>query len=132
MFRGCHVPVSKPPSVANDPFKSAKWDELTAGRDFSQADVPTLELLCQWHAVVKTCIDDIDAVGQVAYTNDMGDLKALPQISTMKQASAEIRQLTKQLGIADGGRGEAVAGGGDNVLKLVAGKRQEKRARAAN
>ena len=131
-FRGCPVPVSKPPSVASDPFKSAQWDELTAGRDFSQADAPTLELLCQWYAVVKTCIDDIDAVGQVAYTNDMGDLRALPQISTMKQASAEIRQLAKQLGIADGGRGEAVSGGGDNVLRLVAGKRQERRARAAN
>ena len=32
----------------------------------------------------------------------MGDLRALPQIQIMKQASAEIRQLSRRLGIADG------------------------------
>jgi hypothetical protein len=37
--------ISKPASVENDAFRSAKWDELTSGRDFSQADAPTLALL---------------------------------------------------------------------------------------
>ena len=36
----CHeeVPMSKlvkPTNIENDAFRSAKWDELTAGRDFS-------------------------------------------------------------------------------------------------
>lgn len=125
------MPISKPASVASDPFKSAKWDEITNGRDFSPSDVPTLELLCQWHAVVKRCIDDMDdANGQVAYVNDLNDLKPLPQIGIMKQASAEIRQLNKQLGIIDTAEEKAVTGNGSNVLRLVTGRREDRRARA--
>ena len=123
--------VPKPASVARDPFKSAKWDELAAGRRLRPSDVPTLTLLVQWHAIVNRCIEDMDeAHGQVAYSNDMSDLKALPQIGIMKQASAEIRALNKQLGIndeADGGE----AGGEGDVLTLVTGGRQERRARAS-
>lgn len=37
----------------------------------------------------------------MAYMNDIGDIKSMPQISVMKQASAEIRALNKQLGIND-------------------------------
>lgn len=123
--------VPKPASVARDPFKSAKWDELTDGRRFKPSDAPTLTLLVQWHAIVNRCIEDMDeAHGQVAYSNDMSDLKALPQIGIMKQASAEIRALNKQLGIndeADGGE----AGGEGDVLTLVTGGRQARRARAS-
>ena len=96
------MPIRKPNAIANDPFKSAKWDEITEGRTFTTSHIPTLTLLIQWYAVVERCIEDMDeANGKVAYQNDMGDLKPLPQISTMKQASAEIRQLNKQLGITD-------------------------------
>lgn len=123
--------ATKPESVARDPFKSAKWDEVVSGRRFRPSDVPTLTLLVQWHAIVNRCIEDMDeANGQVAYSNDMSDLKALPQIGIMKQASAEIRALNKQLGIndeADGGE----AGGEGDVLTLVTGGRQERRARAS-
>lgn len=96
--------LRKPRSVSADPFKSKKWNELTKGRKFSQSDIPALTLLCQWYAVVERCMGDIDLGGglpQVAYRNDMGDYKAMPQLSTMKQASAEIRALNKQLGIVD-------------------------------
>lgn len=95
--------LEKPIAIAQSDFKSAKWDEITAGRDFDKADVPQLALLCQWYEVVEQCMEDISMNGgvQVAYRNDMGDLKALPQLSTMKQASAEIRALNKQLGIND-------------------------------
>lgn len=95
--------LNKPPSVARSDFQSAKWDELTKNRNFQESDIPTLSLLCQWHEVVGQCMDDIN-VGdgiQVAYQNDIGDIKPLPQLSTMKQASAEIRALNKQLGIND-------------------------------
>ena len=86
------MPVDKPTGVANDPFKSAKCDELTAGRDFAPSDAPTLALLCAWYQVADKCMSDIDVGGgvQVAYQNDVGDIKALPQLSTMKQASADI------------------------------------------
>ena len=42
-----------------------------------------------------------EAGGMVAYQNEHGDLKALPQLSTMQKASAEIRALNKLLGIGD-------------------------------
>lgn len=42
-----------------------------------------------------------DSGVQVCYQNDAGDIKAVPQLATMKQASAEIRALNKQLGIND-------------------------------
>lgn len=95
--------LRKPPSVSSNFFKSKKWDEITSARTFSKSDIPNLEMLCQWYAVVQKCIDDM-TVGddiQVAYTNDYEDLKAMPQIGMMKQASAEIRALNKQLGIND-------------------------------
>lgn len=102
------MPIRKPPSVASDPFKSAKWDELARGRSLRASDSPALELLVQWYAVVQRCIDDMDeAGGQVAYSNKLDDIRALPQIAIMKQASAEIRQLSRQLGIEGETEGEA-------------------------
>lgn len=116
--------LTKPPQVENDAFKSAKWDELTAGRRFSQSDAPTLALLCQWHKIVQLAQDELDNFGeQTAYSNDMGDLKEFPQIGTLKKASAEIRALNKQLGIADGHE----EGGADeqqaSILSIVTAKR---------
>lgn len=124
--------LRKPAAVEGDPYKSAKWDELTAGRTFAQSDAPTLALLCQWHKVADTAMDELDHFGgETAYVNDMGDLKAYPQIATLKTASAEIRQLNKQLGITDTAEPETGAGGGENILSIVSGKRAERRARAA-
>lgn len=124
--------IEKPASIERDPFKSAKWDEITSGRSFDQSHTPTLALLCQWHAVVQRCIDDMDEVGgQVAYTNEMGDLKALPQLAAMKQASAEIRALNKQLGIGDEARQkETKKSDAARVLTMVIGDRQKKAASA--
>lgn len=98
--------IEKPASIATSEFKSAKWDELVEGREFRQADAPVLALLCQWYEVIDKCMDDLDYDGEirVAYQNDLGDIKAFPQLATMKQASAEIRALNKQLGIEDEAR----------------------------
>lgn len=125
--------LTKPESVAADEFKSAKWDELTRGRRFEQADAPALALLCQWHKVAQQAMDELDSFGgNTAYQNDMGDLKAFPQIGTLKTASAEIRQLNKQLGIVDQREPEQEATtGAGNVLTLVAGNRAAKRRAAA-
>lgn len=125
--------IEKPPSVASNPVKSAKWDELTAGRDFQESEVPTLSLLCQWHAIVERCMEDLDVGGDiaVAYTNDMNDVKALPQVGMLKQASAEIRALNKQLGINDES-GSRPAEKEGTVLHVIQGNRKARRARAAN
>ncbi|MCQ2382996.1 MAG: hypothetical protein MJ060_04195, partial [Clostridia bacterium] len=95
--------LTKPASIKASEFKSAKWDELTTGRNFTQADAPVIEMLCTWYEVVEQCMVDIsDYEGvHIAYTNENGDVKAFPQLATMKQASAEIRALNKQLNIND-------------------------------
>lgn len=49
--------LAKPVNIENDAFRSAKWDELTAGRDFSQSDAPTLALLVSWYQVIEQCMD---------------------------------------------------------------------------
>lgn len=126
--------LEKPASIAASPFKSAKWDELTEGRDFKKSDIPLLEMLCQWYAVVARCMEDIDVGGEVnvAYSNDMGDIKALPQLATMKQASAEIRALNKQLGIADGRDVEQEAKPRkESRLYVIQANREGRRAKAA-
>lgn len=94
------MPVEKPASVASDAYKSAKWDELTAGRDFDRSAAPALALLCQWHKVAAQAVEELDSFGgQTAYTDEVGGLRSFPQIATLKTASGEIRQLTAQLGI---------------------------------
>lgn len=122
--------LKKPESVSEDPWRSAKWDELTEGRDFQQSDAPQLALLVQWYQVVDQCMADMSVDGgvQVAYSNAMGDIKALPQLSTMKQASAEIRQINRQLGINDEARAEPADGGRASVLRLVCDDRERKAA----
>ena len=53
------MPLAKPPGIESDPFKSAKWDELTAGRNFPQSDAPALSLLCQWYKIADTAQDEL-------------------------------------------------------------------------
>ena len=128
--------VRKPEGVSRDPWRSAKWDEVTEGRDFRPSDAPALALLVQWYQVVEQCMEDIGVDGgiQVAFANELGDIKALPPISTMKQASAEIRAINKQLGINDGRdseAGEVPDGEGEgSYLSLIQGARADRRAGA--
>lgn len=124
--------LTKPPGVESDEYKSAKWDELTRGREFARSDAPALALLCQWYKIAATAQDELDSFGgQTAYTNEMGDLKAFPQIGTLKTASAEIRQLNKQLGICDTHEEAASGSNGATVLSLVAGRRAQRQAGTA-
>ena len=124
--------LAKPPNIANDEFKSAKWDELTTGRDFTTSDAPALALLCQWYKLAQQAMDELDNFGsQTAYQNDMGDLKAFPQIGTLKQCSNEIRQLNKQLGICDTHE-EAPQRDANNVLRLVQRSRAQRASGAAS
>lgn len=123
--------LEKPESIKADAWKAEKWDELVKGRAFTTVDIPTLTMLVQWYAVLERCITDIsEAEGMVAYSNKIGDYKPLPQIGVMKQASAEIRALNKQLGIADGRDIDGVtpqARPQATVLTLIQGNRQRRR-----
>lgn len=129
---GCSVKIKKPPGIESDAFKSAKWDELTQGRSFAQSDAPTLGLLCQWYKIVDQAQTELDEFGsQTAYANEMGDLKAFPQISTLKTASAEIRQLNKQLGICDTHEEVDDVKPTATVLSVVSGNRAKRQSRTA-
>ena len=71
--------LTKPESVAADDFKSAKWDELTRGRSFEQADAPALALLCQWHKVAQQAMDELDSFGgHTAYQRRRGRPQGVP------------------------------------------------------
>ncbi len=121
--------IAKPPGVESDGYMSAKWDELAAGRDLAQADAPTLAFLCRWHKVYDRAVEEMEGFGgQTAYTAESGDLRALPQIATLKAASAEIRALDRQLG----GRAAPAAGQERKAtaLEVIQGRRDRK-ARAA-
>lgn len=123
--------VGKPAEIASDEFQSRKWDELTAGREFPESDIPDLMTLCSWYAVLDQCMREISADGstRVVYENEKGDLKAMPQIATMKQASAEIRALRKSL-LSGGGSKDAVRDdepSGENPLQKAMTRSKELR-----
>lgn len=122
--------LDKPASIEASPFKSQKWDEITAVRDFAKSDIPTLVLLCHWHMVAEQCMEDCMEDGElrVVYMNDMGDLKAMPQIGTLKQSSAEIRALNKQLGINDEAHAESKPK--ETKLYAIQGNRKSRAARS--
>lgn len=128
--------LRKPASVASNAFKSSKWDEIVDGRDFEVSDIPVLELLCQWYAIADRCMEDMDVNGeiQVAYSNDMNDIKALPQAGLLKQASAEIRAINKQLGICDGrdSRESEKPKVKETKLYVIQANREARSARASN
>ncbi len=119
--------LKKPASVENDAFKSAKWDELVVGRSFSEMDAPILSLLCQWYKIVAQAQEELESFdNQTAYPSENGDLKPLPQISTLKTASSEIRALNKQLGIVDMGDRGVEQKKADPVLEFVIKDRRSK------
>lgn len=92
-------PTNVPGIIADSPFKINKWQELTNGAAVNPLAVPQLVMLVNWYAILEQCIRDISDGGEthVAYVNDHDDVKPMPQIAIMKQASSEIRALTKLL-----------------------------------
>ena len=56
--------LEKPPAVAADRFKSAKWDEITAEQRLTRSDVPALALLCQWRKIAQLAQDELHGFGE--------------------------------------------------------------------
>ena len=87
--------IEKPAAIAANAVKSAKWDEITEGRDFQAADAPVLSMLCHWYAVMEQCIEDMDDMdGQLVYSNRMEDVKPIPQLDIMKKAPEPKREVS--------------------------------------
>ena len=110
--------IEPPKEVASDPVQSAVWGQLTAKRTFSPEDVPTLALLCYWHAVAKQARDamalednEIEILDATAYKPIRGKggkrlkmMRKNPALAVLKEASAEIRALSDQLGLSKSAR----------------------------
>lgn len=121
--------LRKPNSIAASAQKRRLWNEITRGHEFGPEDVPSLVLLVQWHSIVERCVTDMeDGDGvSVSFRNDLGDIKAIPQIDILKKASAEIRALNKQLDIRDESAGEKKTDTEKaKLLSLVVGDRVSK------
>ena len=90
--------LRKPADISRNKFRSKKWDEIVAGRNFRSCDIPIIKTLCYWYEIQDRCMADLEYDGElrVAYSNDLGDVREMPQVGTMKKASAEIRALNKQ------------------------------------
>lgn len=111
--------VTIPPSIASDPVLSELWEQLAPeGNRFVEQDVPLLEQLCYWHAVARQAREAIsrgdghiavfERIGTKPYKAENG--KAVPMyrknvaLSVLKEASAEIRSLSSELGLSPSAR----------------------------
>ena len=124
LSEGLDMAVTKPRAVKADPAMSAKWDELTEGREFAQADAPALTRLCSWYLIAERCLDDMTAPGggvQVAYAVGNG-ISELPQVGTLSKAEAAIRGIEKSLGIYGAREERDDDEDEDDVLTLVQGR----------
>ena len=117
--------VSIPDDIAQDPVQSAIWESLAPSGDnnFTKQDVEPLRELCFWHAVFRSAqnaiskgdgrISIFDAVGYKPFKSPDGRslpmMRKSPALAVLKEASAEIRALSDQLGLSPKSRAEASA-----------------------
>lgn len=144
--------VPMPEDIALDPVQSAIWKELApeGNNRFAAQDVPTLRLLCYWHAVARQAqeaiakgnghINIFDRIGTKPYKTDDGRSVPLvrknPALGILKEASAEIRALSDQLGISPRARTAEPAAAqprsaNARILSMVLSDREAKARKAA-
>lgn len=97
--------VTMPYDIAQDPVQSEFWTLLAPPTNtFTDQDVPTLRLLCYWHAVAAHAQQEMAGPigsGKIAIMAEAEKGKVQhPAVKTLKQASAEIRALNDQLGLS--------------------------------
>ena len=143
--------VSMPEDIAADPVQSEIWASIAPeGNGFSESDVPSLRLLCYWHAVARQAQESIakgdgrinifDRIGTKPYKTSDGRSVPLvrknPALTVLKEASAEIRALSDQLGLSPRSRSVATEdqktrSANGSVLSMVLSDREAKARRAA-
>lgn len=107
--------VSMPPDIQNDPVQSDIWAWIAPPvNGFTEQDVPNLRLLVYWHAVAAQAqqaihsedghINIFDKIGVKPFkTSDGREIPLVrknPALTVLKEASAEIRALSDQLGLS--------------------------------
>lgn len=119
--------VTMPDDIAGDPVQREVWESVAPkGRNrFREEDVPLLRMLCYWHAVARECRRDLargiepgrvavmERIGSKPYRDSSGNTPPLfrknPLLGILKEASAEIRAISDQLGISPRTRAETAA-----------------------
>lgn len=109
------VGVVMPPDIEADPIQSKIWDWIAPPvNNFTEQDIPNLRLLTFWHATAAQAMQAIhsengvinifDKVGEKPFTTPDGRkipiVKKSPALQILKEASAEIRALSDQLGLS--------------------------------
>lgn len=107
--------VVMPPDIENDPVQSEIWAWLAPPvNNFTPQDIPTLRLLTYWHAVAAQAqqaihsengqLNIFDKIGVKPYKTEDGRevplVRKNPALTILKEASAEIRALSDQLGLS--------------------------------
>lgn len=107
--------LSMPDDIAQDPVQSEIWAWIVPpDNTFVDQDMPTLRLLCYWHAVAIQAqkamsrpgggLNILDRVGTVAPMVEGGEplplMRKNPVIQVLKEASSEIRALSDILGLS--------------------------------
>ena len=113
-----------PAGISTDAERET-WDSIFGNVTLSPAQVPEAVMLVRWQLIADKCIEDLTANGdvQVAYSPDGMALAALPQLATLKNASAEIRAISKRLNLNETKPKDT---GKASVLQLVINDRKEK------
>lgn len=109
------VGVPMPPDIEQDPVQSEIWAWIAPPvNSFAPQDVPNLRLLVYWHAVAAQAqqairseggrINIFDKIGVKPYKTEDGRevplVRKNPALTILKEASAEIRALSDQLGLS--------------------------------
>ena len=109
------IGVSMPPDIQADPVQSQIWAWIAPPvNSFTEQDMPTLRLLCYWHAVAAQArtvmqgdngtVNIFDKIGVKPFKTADGREIALvrknPALQILKEASSEIRALSDMLGLS--------------------------------
>lgn len=107
--------ITMPPDIASDPVQSEIWRWIAPPvNNFTTQDIPNVRLLCYWHAVAAQAqqaihsetgqINIFDKVGvkpfKTADGREIPLVRKSPALTILKEASAEIRALSDQLGLS--------------------------------
>lgn len=110
--------VEIPEDLAADPVQSKIWAEIAPeGNRFEPQDVPSLRLLCFWHAVAREAQRQMGRGGKLAlfdpialkpFTDASGKapymVRKSPALTVLSDATKEIRALSDALGITPSAR----------------------------
>lgn len=112
---GDAVGVKMPLDIAQDPVQSEIWAWIAPPvNSFTEQDMPTLRLLCYWHAVAAQAqaamhsfdgkIGIFDKIGVKPFLAEDGRevplVRKNPALQVLKEASSEIRALSDMLGLS--------------------------------